>query len=108
MTGGTGPRRDATPQLRIRLAAMDGESATAGASSCSWCGRPGHRVRYTIVDIRSGEIQCEDPCLCDVCAGLIGAAEGGEESDPYDAAVREVDRVLIDEYQSRRPSRPVA
>lgn len=70
---------------------------------CDWCGRPGQMIQYTIIE-NTGTVLLENPPMCEVCAGLMGVAAGGDDEVKYDAAVREVDLVLIEEYRARRSS----
>jgi len=69
--------------------------------ACDWCGRPGQMIQYTIME-NTGKVLLENPPLCEVCAGLMGVATGGDEEVKYEAAVREVDLVLIAKYEARK------
>ena len=71
--------------------------------ACDWCGRPGHVIQYSVIDGDTGTVHLEKPPLCEVCAGLLGVAPGDPDFT-YEAAVREVDLVLIAKYQARQLS----
>ena len=87
---------------------METNPADARASGepvpCDWCGRPGQMIQYTIIE-NTGTVLLENPPMCEVCAGLMGVAGGGDDEVRYDAAVREVDLVLIAKYEARQSSK---
>ena len=64
-------------------------------------------IQCRIVE-NSGTLRLENPPLCGICAGLLGVAEGDDEEVKYEAAVREVDLVLIAKYKARQSSNPGA
>ena len=84
-----------------------GGTASGEPVACDWCGRPGQVIQYTIVE-NDGTLHLENPPLCEVCAGLLGVAEGDDDGGKYEVAVREVDLVLIAKYKARQSSNPGA